>query len=847
MPRPVILLALAVAAGIVMGEGFLYFPWSVIVLTLLPAFAVIVLARRNGMTAAGPLLTAAGMTAGMVLHLSTATLLPADHYVNIPRWDDAPRALTGRISSALDRDTGRTAFTLALESIDARKVSGALRVTIREEALPAGYGDRITCSGRLSPPRGSRNPGGFDYPAYLARHGVYAVLSLGRGGEVRVLEQGRGVLRAIQDWRERIRQSILRSLSGDGAALLLAMTIGEEGGLTDDLRDRFMAAGVTHIISISGSHLGMVAIICFWVTRNALFLLPERLYHRLTIHADPRKIAAGLTVLPVTFYAFLAGGQIATLRALIMILAGLTAVFLDREGDLLAALAVAALITLIPDTRALFDISFQLSYLSVLVIVFVASTWNSLALPAESRAAKLRNSALLLCLISVSAAVVTGPLVAFYFNQFSFAGILANMAVVPFAGAVVVPLGLISSILSLITGSLPLAAINQFAADTFLSLVSIFSRLPGAFVHLPSPGPLFLAGYAGLLGGTALMVRARLLARFRPLESPGRVSRTVLAAVTASVIVIIAATVIPLRRQEGARVTFVDVGQGDCALVETADGKTILVDGGGTRDNRFDIGRHVLSPYLWNRGIRTIDLVVLSHPHPDHMNGLLSVLKNFTVRAIWGSGRDTGLPGYETLQEIIRQRKIPFQEVTAGYRSSLGSAALHVLHPAPDFRQKGQKEYAAENDRSLVVRMELEGRALLFPGDVHAEGERDLLRNVPDLAADVVKVPHHGSRTSSTPELVAALRPHVAVITVGDRNPYRHPSDEVVARYVEGGAALSRTDRHGAVTVRVSRSGLDVQPWSELMLRRISPSVRNGWWAIERENWKRVAFRTAGI
>jgi len=143
--------------------------------------------------------------------------------------------------------------------------------------------------------------------------------------------------------------------------------------------------------------------------------------------------------------------------------------------------------------------------------------------------------------------------------------------------------------------------------------------------------------------------------------------------------------------------------------------------------------------------------------------------------------------------------------------------------------------------------MELEGRALLFPGDVHAEGERDLLRNVPDLAADVVKVPHHGSRTSSTPELVAALRPHVAVITVGDRNPYRHPSDEVVARYVEGGAALSRTDRHGAVTVRVSRSGLDVQPWSELMLRRISPSVRNGWWAIERENWKRVAVRTAGI
>src|SRR5512139_2387078 len=225
MPRPVILLALAVAAGIVMGEGFLYFPWSVIVLTLLLAASGIFLARRNGMTVISPLLTAAGMTAGMALHLSAAIVLPADHYVNIPRWDNAPHALTGRISSALDRDPGRTAFTLALQSVDGRKASGAIRVTVREEMLPAGYGDRIACSGRLSSPRGSRNPGGFDYPAYLARHGVYAVLSLGRGGEVRVLEQGRGILRAIQDWRERIRQSILRSLSGDGAALLLAMTI----------------------------------------------------------------------------------------------------------------------------------------------------------------------------------------------------------------------------------------------------------------------------------------------------------------------------------------------------------------------------------------------------------------------------------------------------------------------------------------------------------------------------------------------------------------------------------------------------------------------------------------------
>jgi competence protein ComEC len=244
--------------------------------------------------------------------------------------------------------------------------------------LSAGYDDRVSLTGRIHPPRGFRNPGGFDYPAYLARQGVYAVLSIKHGSDVRVLEQGTGILRAIQALRERIRQAILASLHGEGSAILLAMTIGEEGSLTDDLRERFMAAGVTHIISISGSHLGMVAVICFWITKQALFLLPERSYHWITIHADPRKIAALVTVVPVTFYAFLAGGQIATIRSLIMILAALAALILDREGDLLPALSLAALITLLTDPQALFDISFQLSYLSVLSIVFVVSTWNAL-------------------------------------------------------------------------------------------------------------------------------------------------------------------------------------------------------------------------------------------------------------------------------------------------------------------------------------------------------------------------------------------------------------------------------------------------------------------------------------
>jgi competence protein ComEC len=295
-----------------------------------------------------------------------------------------------------------------------------------------------------------------------------------------------------------------------------------------------------------------------------------------------------------------------------------------------------------------------------------------------------------------------------------------------------------------------------------------------------------------------------------------------------------------------ARATFIDVGQGDSTLVQTARGSAILIDGGGTRDNRFDVGGRVLAPYLHDRGVRTIDLMVLSHPHPDHMNGLLAVLKDLTVREVWASGLDTALPGYAEFREMVNRRKVAFREVSAGDSAERGGARLEVLHPGRSFRQRKAKAYAEENDRSLVIKVTLAGRVLLFPGDIHANGERELLKTAPGLTCDVLKVPHHGSRTSSTAGLVETLRPRVAIITVADGNLYRHPSEEVVERYVDQGASVYRTDRHGAVTVRLSPKDVNVRPWSDLLLKRISTDRTADWWRIERENGKRLLIRTAG-
>jgi competence protein ComEC len=840
---PVTLLALCFAIGIALARLFLLFPWTVIAASLALAAAVFARSRAAGASVLLAAQACLAALAGAVLAIVSIACLPADHAARTMPPDGGRHAVSGVIASPLERDPDRTAFLLQAERIDGAPVSGLLRVSVRGDQTPLGLGDRVTLSGRMRPPRGYRNPGGFDYPAFLARQGVHAVVSVGRAGDVMVDERGGGILRYLQDLRERIRQAFLRSVSGEGAAILLAMVLGEEGGLTDGLRERFMAAGVTHILSISGSHLGLVALLCFWAVRRGLFLLPERRYHQLTLRADPRKLAAAATVFPVVLYALLAGGQTATLRALIMILTGLTAVLLDRDGDLLNALAVAALITLVPDPQALFDISFQLSYCSVLAIIFVVRTWNGLALSGETLLQRWRNRGLLLLVISTAATLVTAPLTAHYFRQVSPAGVLANMIVVPFAGALVVPLGLCSGLLSLAFGALPLAGLNQFLADAFVSLVSLFSRMPAAGIGLPSPGPLFAAGYAGLIIAGGIALRNYLLARQRPLEFPDRLTPSLRAVLTASALAVAASAVLPLLLPERSGVLFLDVGQGDSALVEAPGGARVLIDAGGTRENRFDVGGRVVAPLLRDRGVRTLDLVVLSHPHPDHLNGLFSLVRTFSVREVWWSGSDGDLEGFAALRRLLEERQIPLRQRAAGDAGTYGGASVEVLHPRRGFAADEAREYAAENSRSLTVRVRLGGLAFLFPGDLHREGEQALIDAGADVASGVIKVPHHGSRSSSSAELLEAVRPKIAVVSVGADNPYRQPSADVVERYEERGVRLYRTDRDGAVQVLAGKRAGEVVPWASLLLQTVPLAQPRLWGTIERENVRRLWIR----
>lgn len=847
MQRPIIPALLSFITGLLLGHWSLYFPYTVTAIALCGIAAAVIALKRRSLSAPNLLLVLPGL-AGAALYIYSALWLPAGHYTHRAVTDKADHEVTGMISSALDRDPGRTSFELHVHTLDDALATGTLRVSVREEIKGIGYGDIIRASGKLFEPGEYLNPAGFDYAAYLAQSSIYYMMSVKNTDAITFLQRGSGIFRMAQDWREQIRQSFLSGTSGRGSAILQAMVLGEEGQLTDEMRDRFMAAGVTHIISISGSHLGMLAALCFGLIRWLLFLLPERWYHRLTLSADPKKIAAWLTLPFVVLYTLLAGGQVATVRSLIMITAGLAALILDRENALLHTLALAAFFILVTGPQALFSISFQLSFLSVLVIAYVVSLWNDIRPAAHGFFQKLGANILLLTLISLATSLATAPLVAHYFNQASAVGIISNMVVVPFAGMLVVPVGLFSGVASLFMHHLPFAGLNQLLSDWFMQLVFFFSRIPAAEFHPPSPPVFWLVLYGILLLSAGAYVRARLLARFKPFESYLRPPRAAVIGLVVSGTLLSCLLVLPLLHRPSTTVSFPDVGQGDCALIEFSSGQTMLIDGGGTRDNRFDIGRRIVAPFLWNRGIRRLDIVVLSHPHPDHMNGLVSLLKVFDVGEVWESGMDRDLPGYDEFQQMIRDRKITARIVSAADTPvSIGTATVQVLHPAPGFSSRAKQAYAAENDRSLVLKVQTEGTALLFTGDIGISAEADLLETMRGVKCDLMKVPHHGSKSSSSDTFLAAAQPGIVVVTVGRGNPYRHPAGEVLERYEGVGSRIYRTDTGGATAVSLRNGKMEIVQWAGLMLNRIELQKRGAWEAGERENWKRLLIRSAAF
>ena len=653
------------------------------------------------------------------------------------------------------------------------------RIRLRERGVGAGAtplgsvlaGDRIRVRARLRAPEGRANPGVRDRSRDLDRRGVGALGSpLHPDLVVRVPDQEN--VRPLA-WLHAFRAVASQRLvgCGEGGALLAALALGDRGGLDAARSEQFRRLGLTHLLSVSGLHLVLVGALLYGVARHALRFAP--------LVADRRRTALATAVLGATGYALLAGFEVPVRRSLVLLVALAASVWLRRPVRRGAPLAVAALWILALEPEALFDAGAQMSFLASGALIF-----GMRREPESDVAARKGLRAGLLDLLDTSAlaTAATAPVAAAIIGSVSPWGLVANLVAVPWTGFVLMPISLSAGLLA---GLAPDAAAIRVllramsAAGSFsLDALAIAAQAtPPSWTARPAL-PFVLVAFAALV----FVVRTT------------RLSRRI--AWTLGILAALALAPPPRIEPLPPRVVHLDVGQGDATLVQGTRA-AILVDAGTALPDGADMGASVVVPALRALGVRQLAVAVASHGDLDHCGGLASVLRAIPTERLWLPFGALHEPALAALVLEARARGVRVEERGAGSpREAIGDLLVAPLWPP-----RAESASRSQNDRSLTLRIELAGRSLLLAGDLETPAEEALVASGAPLRADLLKLSHHGSRTSSSPVFLDAVGGTVAVASAPRWSRFGMPHPEVSQRVHDAGYALWWTGRDGAVLV----------------------------------------------
>ena len=656
------------------------------------------------------------------------------------------------------------------------------------------YGDVLLVAGELQTPPQLDD---FDYKGYLAHQGIYATM-LYPGIEVQGDGEGFKPLEWLYSLRSRLAQNLAKVMPEPQASLAQGIVLGLRGNIPQTLRDDFARSGTAHLLAISGLHLGIMAGILLSL---GIWLFGRRYY-----------LYVWLALGAIWLYALITGMHPPVVRGAIMASLFLIAELLGRQRSAITALTLAAAVMVGISPYILGDAAFQLSFLAMAGLVFLFPIFRSLGrraikvtLGEDGAAASMAGVASDTLSASLGAIIAVWPVVAYYFGIVSFVGPLATFLSLPALPGIIV-LGALTGVLGLV--ALPVAQAIGWLAWLFLSYTMVIAGGLAApsvsSIEVGSIDAAFVWGYylvlaaaiwlrsnweklAGSVPGAAARLKSGVSISFELSLARKWIIPPLLAI---AVIVSYTAATLP---DDNLRVSFLDVGEGDAILVQKGS-QQVLIDGGPSPQAiSLELGDKM--PF-WDR---TIDLLVLTHPHHDHLAGLVEVLRRYRVGRVLYPALDCESPVYDEFLKLIEENGIERTMARAGQQIELGGGVImRVLNPQATLLADTQSDV---DNNGVVMRLSTGDASFLFAADIMREAEWELIRKRADLASTILKVAHHGSDTSTTPEFLAVVNPRIAVISAGADNKFGHPSDAVVSRLEQelGEKNIYRTDKHGTV------------------------------------------------
>lgn len=685
-------------------------------------------------------------------------------------------------------------------------VSGNIRLAIPSN-LSFQYGDFVRFHTTLKKINSFKNPGNFDYEHMMNIKGIYAAgfvsdstgIMLLRGSSSNYLKL------KLESFRNYLKQIVYNNASSPQREVIQAMIIGNQNEIPAGVRDDFNKTGTSHILSISGLHIGMVGAGAF-----LFFFLIFKLSEYLMLRFNIIKLAATASFLIVLLYAFIAGMEITVMRSVLMAFIFLIALLSGKQKDLYNTLTAAALIILVISPDALFDISFQLSFAAVLALIYVVPRFSDIqskkisAFPAWAQS--IIRYVYLSVVVSVTATIGTLPLIMYYFNRVSCVTIIANLITVPLLGTLSLAVCMCFVLFAFFSPAIAgyFIKLASWLTQISINIINKLAALPFSYFNSITPNMIEIIFFYLSVFLVIQLVDEKKKQNLKNGLSPVRfrILKYLLVMVILFFIADITFLAFKGKLASDLKVTILDVGQGNSNLIEFPGGKRMLIDGGGFSESSFDVGKAVVAPFLYHKRISHIDTIILSHPHPDHLLGLIYILNNFSPREVWKSVLPVDSGNYPEWKKAIMSNNIDTLQVSDKSTEKIfNGVRVKVLWP-PDYslQDLNNLSYDSVNDSSLVLKITFRNVKFLIPGDISSEIEKQLIESKADLKSDVLVVPHHGSIHSSSAEFIKAVACRYAVVSAGKSNVFKHPHPSVLQKYKQAGANILRTDHDGAVT-----------------------------------------------